>query len=273
MLTAFDRLLRSSLAPFLRNSGALGRDLKVICQRILKHRIVAATFIFWISECGRHDWGSSHWSKVGSQMLRALDFDCSQGLSKSLEAHSHSFLRPFPIIYFAFRHHMRVVAHSDHYLFCPLHIQERIFAVKKSNPKWKHKNGLSPRQQKWGREDDLRSSVSPLLLCPFFCLFVYLFVCLQHVFVLQATASLPLPGHLTHLCTLAWWLQRTTSSGADDDICDDGVYVCLSPLVMMMVTIWWWPGGFRGQQAHENAWASKNCLAYMDLSKSRHGYL
>ena len=29
MLTAFDRLLRSSLAPFLRNSGALGRDLKV----------------------------------------------------------------------------------------------------------------------------------------------------------------------------------------------------------------------------------------------------
>ena len=37
MLTAFDRLLRSSLAPFLRNSGALGRDLKVPCQRILKH--------------------------------------------------------------------------------------------------------------------------------------------------------------------------------------------------------------------------------------------
>ena len=29
ILTAFDRLLRSSLAPFLRNSGALGRDLKV----------------------------------------------------------------------------------------------------------------------------------------------------------------------------------------------------------------------------------------------------
>ena len=46
-----------------------------------------------------------------------------------LKAHSHSFLRPFPIMYFAFRHHMHVVAHNDQYLFCPLHIQENICSI------------------------------------------------------------------------------------------------------------------------------------------------
>ena len=46
-----------------------------------------------------------------------------------LKAHSHSFLRPFFIMYFAFRQHMHVVAHNDQYLFCPLHIQENISSI------------------------------------------------------------------------------------------------------------------------------------------------
>ena len=108
-------------------------------------------------------------------------------------------------------------------------------------------------------------SFSSFSLPLFFCLFVYFFVCLQHVCILQATASLPLPGRLTHICTLAWWLQRTASSGADDVICDDGVYVCLSPLVMMMGTIWWWPGGFRGQQAQvSNSICQMICMKMLE---------
>ena len=167
-------------------------------------------------------------------MLRALDFDCSQGLSKSLEAHSHSFLRPFPIIYFAFRHHMHVVAHSDHYLFCPLHIQERIFAVKKSNPKWKHKNGLSPLPTNMGPGRRLKIfSFSPfalpvfLSICLFVCLFTTCFRFAGNCFSPSPWAPHP-PLHTGLVASednklrcwwwyLWWWCICVFVSPGDDD--------------------------------------------------------
>ena len=177
-------------------------------------------FIFCISECGWHDWGSSHWSKVGSQMLGLWILIVAKVYIKPLKAHFHS----FPIIHFAFRG-------------CSVpSTSKRIFAVTKSNPKWKHKNGLSPSQQK---EDDLRSSVSFLFLCP--CFFVYFVICLfvynMFVFWRQLLLSLSLGGSPTS----AHWPGGFRGQQAQ---------VLMMMFVMMVYMCvclpwwwWWWPSG------------------------------